>query len=179
MLEIALAVLSIQDPQTASTTVRPTFMDGVHAGCEAVFNVIYQDTAYFRGEYVGASGSFTLYNWPDGSRIFVGMKLGIYADQDGGWLPPSNAYVVNGFRTNIEDQRANIEAESPDFRLFVFDVEGPETINAISRIATEGRLDVAYTIGDGSMPTTFPVMFSNTQTEEWLDCVTALTRRDE
>lgn len=179
MLRIALAILALQDPDIAIVNVSPKFLDGVHFACEASFEVVLQDTSYFRGQRVGAVGSVSFNNWPDQSHLSVGMKLGIYAKENGGWMPPTNAYLVNGYRTNLQEQQANIEADSPNFRIFVFDVEGTETINSLLRIATEGRLDVAYTIGDGSMPTTFPVMFSSAQSEEWLDCISALARRDQ
>ena len=174
-----LAALVVQAPPfTESVVVSPKFMDGVHFACEASFDVYVQDTAYFRGQPVAVSGSFSLYNWPDQSRVFVGMKLGVLAVENGGWRPPSDAYVVNGYRTNRSDQRTSIAAEDPNFRLFVFDLSGAETLNALVRITTEGRLDIAYAMGEGSVPTTFPVVFTDEQSSRWGDCVTALSGRD-
>ena len=177
MLAAALAVLAVQ-AQTEAVAISPKFMDGVHFACEATFDVYVLDAAYFRGQPVAVSGSFTFYNWPDHSRIFVGMKLGVLAVENGGWRPPAQAYVVNGYRTNLTEQRANIEAENPNFRLFVYDVAGDETLNAMARLSYEGRLDIAYTMDGGSMPTTFPVMLSDEQALQWAECVSALASRD-
>ena len=180
LLATVLAILSLQSPaQTETVVVTPKFMEGVHFACEASFDAYVVDTAYFRGEPVAVSGSFTFYNWPDRSRVFVGMKLGVLAVENGGWRPPANGYVVNGYRTNLADQQANIEAEDPDFRLFVFDFTGEETLNAMARMSGEGRLDVAYTMEGGSMPTTFPVMLTEEQSIQWAECTSALAGRDQ
>lgn len=179
MLVTALAVLAMQaQAQTEAVAISPKFMDGVHFACEATFDVYVLDGTYFRGQPVAVSGSFTFYNWPDQSRIFVGMKLGVLAVENGGWRPPAQAYVVNGYRTNLTEQLANIEAENPNFRLFVYDVAGDETLNAMARLSYEGRLDIAYTMDRGSMPTTFPVMLSDEQALQWAECVSALASRD-
>ena len=179
MLATALAILALQSQaQTESVVVSPKFKDGVHFACEASFDVYVVDTAYFRGQSVAVSGSFTFYNWPDQSRVFIGMKLGVLAVENGGWRPPANAYVVNGYRTNLSEQQANIEAEDPNFRLFVFDLSGEETMKAMFRQSDEGRLNVAYTMQGGSMPTTFPVTLSDEQAQQWADCTSALAGRD-
>lgn len=179
MLATALAILALQSQvHTESVVVSPKFRDGVHFACEASFDVYVVDTAYFRGQPVAVSGSFTFFNWPDQSRVFIGMKLGVLAVENGGWRPPANAYVVNGYRTNLSEQQANIEAEDPNFRLFVFDLSGEETMKAMLRLSDEGRLDVAYTMQGGSMPTTFPVTLSDEQAQQWADCTTTLASRD-
>jgi hypothetical protein len=180
MLTTVLAILAIQSQaQTETVMVSPKFRDGVHFACEASFDVYVVDTAYFRGQPVAVSGSFTFYNWPDQSRVFVGMKLGVLAVDNGGWRPPANAYVVNGYRTNLSEQQANIEAEDPNFRLFVFDFAGEETMKALLRMSDERRLDVAYTMEGGSMPTTFPVALTDEQALQWADCTSALASRDQ
>lgn len=179
MLATALAILALQSQvPTESVVVSPKFRDGVHFACEASFDVYVVDTAYFRGQPVAVSGSFTFFNWPDQSRVFIGMKLGVLAVENGGWRPPANAYVVNGYRTNLSEQQANIEAEDPNFRLFVFDLSGEETMKAMLRLSDEGRLDVAYTMQGGSMPTTFPVTLSDEQAQQWADCTSTLASRD-
>lgn len=179
MLATALAILSMQSQaQTETVVVSPKFRDGIHFACEARFDVYVVDTAYFRGSPVAVSGSFTFYNWPDQSRVFIGMKLGVLAVENGGWRPPSNGYVVNGYKTNLSEQQANIEAEDPSFRLFVYDFTGAETLNAMTRMSTEGRLEVAYTMRGGSMPTTFPVTLTNEQAMQWAECTSALAGRD-
>ena len=177
ILAAALAILSLQSA-TESVVVAPKFMEGVHFACEASFDAYVVDTAYFRGEPVAVSGSFTFYNWPDQSRVFIGMKLGVLAAEHGRWRPPTNAYVVNGYKTNLSEQLANIEAEDPNFRLFVYDFNGAETMNAMLRISNEARLDVAYTMDGGAMPTTFPVVLSLEQAEQWSECTGALADRD-
>lgn len=179
MIALVLALAVTAQAQTEVVAVNPKFMDGVHFACEASFDVYVVDTAYFRGQPVAVSGSFTFYNWPDGSRMFVGMKLGVLAVENGGWRAPSNGYVVNGYRTNLREQQANIEAEDPNFRLFVFDFTGEETMSAMLRMSDEGRLDVAYTMEGGSMPTTFPVMLTDEQALQWADCTSALAGRDQ
>ncbi len=180
MFATALAILALQSQaQTETVVVSPKFRDGVHFACEASFDVYVVDTAYFRGQPVAVSGSFTFYNWPDQSRVFIGMKLGVLAVENGGWRPPANAYVVNGYRTNLSEQQANIEAEDPDFRLFVFDFTGEETMRAVLRMSDEGQLDVAYTMEGGSMPTTFPVILTSEQALQWADCTSALAGRDQ
>ena len=180
MLATAFAILALQSQaQTETVVVSPKFRDGVHFACEASFDVYVVDTAYFRGQPVAISGSFTFYNWPDQSRVFVGMKLGVLAVENGGWRPPANGYVVNGYRTNLSEQQANIEAEDPNFRLFVFDFTGEETMKAMLRMSDEGQLDVAYTMEGGSMPTTFPVTLTNEQAVQWADCTSALASRDQ
>jgi hypothetical protein len=179
MLATALAILALQSQvHTESVVVSPKFRDGVHFACEASFDVYVVDTAYFRGQPVAVSGSFTFYNWPDQSRVFIGMKLGVLAVENGGWRPPANAYVVNGYRTNLSEQQANIEAEDSNFRLFVFDLSGEETMKAMLRLSDEGRLDVAYTMQGGSMPTTFAVTLSDEQAQQWADCTSTLASRD-
>ncbi len=180
MLATAFAILALQSQaHTETVVVSPKFMGGIHFACEASFDVYVQDTAYFRGQPVAVSGSFTFYNWPDQSRVFIGMKLGILAVENGGWHPPTNAYVVNGYKTNLSEQQTNIEAEDPNFRLFVYDFTGAETMNAMMRMSSEGRLDVAYTYGEGSMPTTFPVILTDEQADEWGECIRALASRDD
>ena len=179
MLAIALAILVLQSQaQTETVVVGPKFMDGVHFACETSFDVYVVDTAYFRGQPVAVSGSFTFYNWPDQSRAFIGMKLGVLAVENGGWRAPTNGYVVNGYRTNLSEQQANIEADDPNFRLFVFDLAGEETVNAMLRMSSERRLDVAYTMDGGSMPTTFTVALTDEQAVQWADCTSALASRD-
>lgn len=179
MLVTALAVLAIQaQAQTESVAINPKFIDGIHFACEASFDAYVLDTAYFRGQPVAVSGSFTFYNWPDQSRIFVGMKLGVLAVENGGWRPPAQAYVVNGYRTNLSEQQANMEADNPSFRLFAYNFAGDETLTAIARLSYEGRLDIAYTMDDGSMPTTFPVLLTDEQALQWAECVSALAGRD-
>jgi len=179
MLATALAILALQSQaQTETVVVSPKFMDGVHFACEASFDVYVVDTSYFRGQPVAVSGSFTFYNWPDQSRVFVGMKLGVLAVENGGWRPPANGYVVNGYKTNLSEQQANIEAEDPNFRLFVFDFTGEETMKALLRMSDEGQLDVAYTMEGGSMPTSFPVTLTDEQAVQWADCTSALAARD-
>lgn len=177
MLTAALAIFALGFEQT-SANVTPKFRDGVHFACETDFEVIVQDTAYFQGEPVVVSGSFTFYNWPDQSRVFIGMKLGILAVANGDWRAPTNAYIVNGYRTNLTEQLAQIEAENPGFRLFVYDFTGAETMNAIARLSAEGLLNVAYTYGGGAMPMTFPVTLTQEQATAWGDCVSALAGRD-
>ena len=176
MLLTTLAVLALGFEQI-STEVTPKFMNGVHFACEASFESIVQDTAYYQGRPVAVSGSFTLYNWPDQSRLFVGMKLGISPDGTQ-WRAPANAYVVNGYRTNLSEQQAQSEAESPGFRLFVYDPGGEETANAIGRLSGEGLLDVAYTFEGGSMPMTFAIQLTEQQTASWGECIDALISRD-
>ncbi len=179
MLATALAILALQSQaQTESVVISPKFRDGIHFACEASFYVYVVDTAYFRGQPVAVSGSFTFYNWPDQSRVFIGMKLGVLAVENGGWRPPENAYVVNGYRTNLSEQKANIEAEDPNFRLFVYDF-AEETVNAMTRLSAEGQLNVAYTMAGGSMPTTFPVMLTDQQARQWAECTSALAGRDQ
>jgi hypothetical protein len=46
------------------------------------------------------------------------------------------------------------------------------------RLSDEGRLDVAYTMPGGSMPTTFPVTLSDEQAQQWADCTSTLAGRD-
>lgn len=179
MLATALAIVALQaQAHTESVVVSPKFIDGIHFACEASFDVYVVDTAYFRGQPVVVSGSFTFYNWPDQSRVFIGMKLGVLAVENGGWRPPANAYVVNGYRTNLSEQQANIESDDPNFRLFVYDFTGDETVNAMIRMSTEGQLDVAYTMEGGSMPTTFPVMLTDEQARQWTECTSELAGRD-
>ena len=173
-----IAILALQQSQLEALVISPKFQDGVHFACEASFDAYVIDTAYFRGEPVAVSGSFTFYNWPDQSRIFVGMKLGILALENGGWRPPSNAYVVNGFRTNLQEQQASLAAENPNFRLFVYDFAGDETMAAMLRMSEEGRLDIAYTYGDGKMPTVFPVTLTDNQALDWAECISSLASRD-
>lgn len=177
LLATTLAILSLQSA-TESVVVAPKFMEGVHFACETSFDAYVVDTAYFKGEPVAVSGSFTFYNWPDQSRVFIGMKLGVLAVENGGWRPPANAYVVNGFKTNLSEQQASLEAEDPNFRLFVYDFTGDETMNAMTRLSHEGVLNVAYTMEGGSMPTTFPVMLSQEQAIQWAECTSALAGRD-
>lgn len=180
MLMAALAILALQaQAQTESVVVSPKFMEGVHFACEASFDAYVLDTAYFQGQPVAVAGSLTLYNWPDQSRLFVGLKLGVLAVENGGWRPPAQAYVVNGYRTNLAEQQASMKAENPNFRLFVYDIAGDETLNAVARMSTEAQLDVAYTMEGGSMPTTFPVMLSDEQGLQWSECVSALLSRDK
>ena len=180
MLATVLVILALQaQAETETVVISPKFMAGVHFACEASFDAYVADTAYFHGQPVAVSGSFTFYNWPDRSRVFVGMKLGVLAVENGGWRPPTNGYVVNGFRTNLMEQQSNIQADDPNFRLFVFDFSGAETMNAMKRMSEERRLDVAYTMEGGSMPMTFPVMLTDEQALQWRDCINALARRDE
>lgn len=176
MLAIAFALLALGSEQIGAN-VSPKFMNGVHFACEASFDVAVEDSAYYGGQPVVVSGSYSLYYWPDRSRLFVGMKLGVMP-LHGQWRAPSNAYVFNGYRTNLSEQQAQSEAENPGFRLFVYDPAGAETVNAMGRLASEGLLDVAYTFEGGSMPMTFRVSYDDQQTATWGECVDALTQRD-
>ncbi len=180
MLATALAILTLQSQaHTETVVVSPKFRDGVHFACEASFDAYVQDTAYFRGQPVAVSGSVTFYNWPDQSRVFIGMKLGVLAVENGGWRPPANAYLVNGYKTNLSEQQANIDAEDPNFRLFVYDFTGAETMKALTRMSSDGQVDIAYTMEGGSMPTTFPVVLTDEQASQWGECVSALAGRDQ
>ena len=177
MLVATLAAMAFGS-ETASVSVNPRFLEGVHFACEAAFDVVVEDTAYFQGQSVAVSGSFSFYNWPDRSRVFVGMKLGILGGFNEAWRAPSNAYVVNGYKTNLSEQQAQSEADLPGFRLFVYDFSGEQTMMAIARLAAEGRMNVAYTIDGGSMPTTFPIQLTDEMSGEWGECVRALVGRD-
>lgn len=177
MILAALAAI-VLGSETIHVAVTPKFRDGVHFACETDFEVIVQDTAYHQGQPVVVSGSFAIYNWPDPSRLFVVMKLGLLPDANGAWRAPTNAYVVNGYRSNLSEQQAQSNAENPGFRLFVYDLTGEQTITAIARLTAESRLDVAYTLDGGSMPMTFPVQLTEDMSEQWGDCVEALAGRD-
>lgn len=176
MLATAMAILAFGSEQVQAD-VTPKFMDGVHFACEATFDAIVEDTAYYQGQPVAVSGSFSLYYWPDGSRLFVGMKLGVLPD-GGQWRAPSNAYVVSGYRTNLSEQQAQSEAENPGFRFFVYDPGGTQTANALGRLGSEGLLEVAYTFEGGPMPMTFRVQYSDQQAQTWSECLDALIHRD-
>lgn len=176
MLAIFVAALALS-PEQLSAEVTPKFMEGVHFACEASFETIIQDTAYHQGRPVVIAGSFSLYYWPDQSRLFVSMKLGVSPDGTQ-WRAPANAYVVNGYQTNLSEQQAQSEADSPGFRLFVYDPGGEETLNAIGRLGGEGTLNVAYTFEGGSMGMTFPVQLTDQQAAAWSECIEELVRRD-
>lgn len=178
MLAALLALTALTaDAATVRVEVTPKFQNGVHMACETAFDIIVEDTAYHHGQAVAVAGSFSLYNWPEGGGVSVGMKLGVSADSET-YTAPSNAYVVNGYSTNLSEQKAQTEAELPGFRLFIFDAGGTQTVDAISRIAFERRLDVAYTLNGGSMPMAFPVTLTAEQAQIWSDCVDALVTRD-
>jgi len=177
MLAFALATLVFGSEQIGAN-VSPKFMNGVHFACEASFDVAVEDSAYYGGQPVVVSGSYSFYYWPDQSRLFVAMKLGVMLSS-GEWRAPSNAYVFNGYRTNLSEQQAQSDAENPGFRLFVYDPAGAETVNAMGRLASEGLLDVAYTFEGGSMPMTFQVAYGNKHTSTWAECVDALITRDD
>ncbi|MGA0544192.1 hypothetical protein ACO2Q1_02855 [Brevundimonas sp. VNH65] len=176
MLTMLLATL-VLGAETVRVEVAPKFMNGVHMACEASFDVVVEDTAYYQGDAVAVAGSFSLYNWPDGSRVFVGMKLGVSRDGEN-YTAPSDAYVVNGFHTNLGEQQAQSPAESPRFRLFVFDAGGHQTVEALWGISFQNRLDVAYTLENGTVPMIFAVDFTPEHGEAWERCVSALTGRD-
>lgn len=171
-----LAALAL-DAATVRSVVEPKFMDGVHMACEASFDVMVEDTAYNRGELAKVAGSYTFYHWPDGSRLFVGMKMGVSLDGQS-YTAPATAYVLNGYRTNRADLQQTLAAEMDGFNLFVFDLGGEETMMSVWNIKFQNRLNVAYTLGDGTMPTTFPVEFSDEASEAWGTCVEALVNRD-
>ena len=59
MIALVLALAVTAQAQTEVVAVNPKFMDGVHFACEASFDVYVVDTAYFRGQPVAVSGSFT------------------------------------------------------------------------------------------------------------------------
>lgn len=177
MLAFALATLAFGSEQIGAN-VSPKFMNGVHFACEASFDVGVEDSAYYGGQRVVVSGSYSLYYWPDRSRLFVAMKLGVMPPS-GQWRAPSNAYVVNGYRTSLSEQQAQSDAENPGFRLFVYDAAGAQTVNAMGRLASEGLLDVAYTFEGGSMPMTFRVAYDTQQSPTWGECVNALITRDD
>lgn len=132
MLTTLLAILAL-DPAVIQLDVTPKFQNGIHFGCETSFEIIVQDTAYEAGHPVVVSGSFSLYNFVEPPHVSVGVKLGVSRDGET-FMPPSNAYVVNGYKSNLSEQVAQIEAESPQFRMFAFDAGGAETVNAIARL---------------------------------------------
>ena len=176
MLMTLLAALALE-AATSRTEITPKFMNGVHMACEAAFDVVVQDTAYNQGKPVTVAGSFGLYNWPDKSRVFVAMKLGVSLEGMN-YMPPTNAYVLNGYKTNLAEQLAQSDAELQGFRLFVFNVSGEQTLEALWRIATTNELNVAYTLRGGTMPQTFPVIFTPENGEDWRECLSALVNRD-
>lgn len=164
--------------QTVRVEVNPRFINGVHASCEVSFDVIVMDTAYHGGMPVAASGSLSFYNWPDQSRVFVGLKLGISPD-GATYTPPTTAYLVNGYKTNASEQLSRTPAENPQFALFAFDVDGEQTLDGVFNIGGKGSLTLAYTMGRGSMPSTFPVEISNDHAGKWSECFTNLISRDQ
>jgi hypothetical protein len=178
MLIAALALMVLGSEQT-SVDVVAKFSEGAHFACETDFEVVVEDTAYFRGKPVAALGNFAFYNWPENGRAVVGMKLGILAVENGGWSAPDEVYIVNGYATNLKEQLQKLPSDSPGFRNFIYDLSGEETGNAILRLAGEGRLDVAYTYGGGTLATTFSVVLSEEQAAKWGDCVSALAKRDK
>lgn len=177
MLTTLLAIMAL-DPVVIQLDVTPKFQNGTHFGCETSFEIIIQDTAYEGGHPVVVAGSFSLYNFIEPPNVAVGMKLGVSRDGET-FMPPSNAYVVNGYKSNLSEQVAQVEAENPQFRMFVYDAGGEETINAIARLGYEQRLDVAYTLRDGAMAMLVPISLSEEQAESWDECVQALLTRDE
>lgn len=175
MLAVAMAAL-LAGTQTTRVEVAPKFMDGTHFACEVAFDAIVEDTAYYGGQPVALAGSYSLYIWPDWSRIFVGMKLGLTSDGTT-WRAPSQAYVRNGYQTNLGEQQAQTDGENEGFRLFVYQPDGEQTMMASFRMRSEHILNGAYTLGSGTMPQLFDVELSAEQAESWGECVDALLSR--
>lgn|GEM_PF-1728519 len=161
--------------QTNTVQVAPKYMDGRLTGCEVAFDNYLRDTAYLQAAPVHVAGSWAVHNWPD--RGFWGMlKVGVKplsGASVGDTLAPADAYIIVDYASNKADQKFGIESDTPGFKLFGFDASGEQTMLAIVA-PNSGEFTVAYTFGEGRVPTTFPVVLSDREADAYSRCLDAL-----
>lgn len=165
------------DPDAPRVEVTQKFENGVHIGCETSFDVTVEDRAYNGGQSVAVSGHLSLLILADQEKPVFEIKLGV-SNNGIDFKPPSNAYVINGYETNESEQISNSESDTHQFSIFRYDESGIQTRTVITRLFYRRTVDLAYTFGNRSLATTFPVILSERQNFEWKTCVTALPRRN-
>ena len=177
---ILSSILAVSSPvcaiaQTETVQVSPKYMDGRLTGCEVAFDNYLRDTSYLQAAPVHVAGSWAVHNWPD--RGFWGMlKLGVTplaGTTAGDTLAPSDAYVIVDYASNKADRKFAIDSDMAGFKLFGFDAAGEQTMLAIVA-PNSGEFTVAYTFGEGRVPTTFPVVLSDHEADSYSRCLNAL-----
>ena len=98
-------------PTTLSTSVSPMYQSGEIIGCQLEFQVVRSDPEYSDGRPVHISGNLNFWVFEEKDPA-VGLKLGvseiskIYDKK-----PPFDAYLMNGYRTNISEQIGKSDGE--------------------------------------------------------------------
>ena len=165
--------MSIQD-----VAVVPRFADGVLQGCAVNFDVAQRDDIYAKGEAVGVSGSFQVYNF-GGSNIVSMLKLGYLDFGSSAYVAPDNAYMVNGFATSASEATEEIPSETPGFGLFGFRI-GDQITATIVGLMESGKMTFAYQ-RDGGMtgvPVQVDLGMAADRNEKWSECIDALLLSD-
>lgn len=63
------------------------------------------------------------------------------------------------------------------FRIFGFYPNGDITLDSMVRLASEGEIDIAYTMDDLNIPTVFRLKIGDDLAEEWDNCAVTLIGR--
>ncbi|WP_426051715.1 hypothetical protein [Brevundimonas sp. SL161] len=167
-----------QSPSIQEVAVVPRFADGVLQGCAVNFQVIQYDTMYAGGRPVLLDGSFQIYNFGPG-RVSAVLKLGFIDEIGGAHTAPSDAYLVNGLATSVDEAQHQMGSETSGFGLFGFRL-GEQVTNSIVRIMTAGKFSFAYQRegGSGGVPIEIDMSQSPEKVSDWSECIDALLLSD-
>jgi hypothetical protein len=159
-------------PSIQETSVAPYFASGRLQGCSANFEITQRDPLYNENAPVHLSGSFQVYDFGQ-ARVVAVLKLGLfYGGQS--FEAPTGAYLVDGFRTSVEDATEDLMSETPGFRLFGFRL-GEVTALAIGSLAGFGELSFAYERGGGQSAVPVKMILQeDAQRQAWSDCFETL-----
>ena len=116
-------------PTTLSTSVAPIFESGELRGCQLEFQVVRSDPEYSGGRLVHISGNLSFWIFEEkspsvGLRLAVSEVSKIYDKK-----PPSDAYLIDGYKTNISDLLGKSDGEGGS-GLFAYKL-GESTSNVV------------------------------------------------
>ncbi len=153
MASISLAFAApaqAEQPQTItiSSKVAPWYKGGQLIGCQLGFEVARNDPEYSGGDLAYLTGTLAFAAF-EGKDLSFNLKLGTSTIQaQGAFTAPSDAYLVDGYRTNAADFLTSFEGE-PGFRLFAYSVGTATQEAAMRRIIQDQMFTFAYAMQPG------------------------------
>lgn len=172
-------------PVTLSTFASPIYQSGEIIGCQLVFQVVRSDPEYSGGRPVQISGSLNFWAFAD-KDLAVGLKLGVseiskaYEKK-----PPSDAYLINGYKTNISDKIGKSYGER-GFRVFAYKLGDSTSDVVFNNIIEDSKFTFAYSMVEGGLDAMVPVdltiekldienmeksLIGDRTVKDWTECV--------
>ncbi len=139
-----------EQPQTItiSSKVAPWYEGGQLIGCQLGFEVARHDPEYSGGDLAYLTGTLAFAAF-EGKDLSFNLKLGTSTVQArGAFTAPSDAYLVDGYRTNVADFVLSFEGEL-GFRLFVYSVGDATQEAVMRRIIQDQVFTFAYAMQPG------------------------------